>query len=194
MSYTIVTNQAEVMTILQNYTFHHELNRFRDYDKQQEAMRRAMGCNHGLMALALHDEAVVGYCIMLDPESDERWSQLDYLKMLGVIEVAPPFRNQRLGKNLLQALFKQVETEKHIVISLECCWHWDLTMTNGDPVQYMSMLKHVLKSVGFVEYQTSEPDISRYDVNFMMARVGREISVSQVSAFTSLAKEKRYLW
>ncbi|WP_318502960.1 hypothetical protein [Bacillus sp. T3] len=193
MSYTIITNQKDVVKTLEYCQFDHHLNRFRDPIKQQEAMCKAMETKQGKMALAVHNHSIVGYTIILEPETDERWRGLDFLKMLGVIEVAPRLRNQKVAKKLLQDLFSLEETEKSIVISLECCWHWDLKMTNGDPLQYRSMLKHVLESVGFQEFRTNEPDIACYDVNFMMARVGSEISIDQVNQFTKLAMDNRYL-
>lgn len=191
--YTIVTNQEDVRTILRDYQFDHNLNNFRDFDKQQTVMRLVMESNQGLMSLALSNQSIIGYAIILEPELDERWGQLDFLKILGVVEVAPNYRNQNVAKSLLQSLFLLKETEKFIVISLALCWHWDLSMTNGDSVKYMNMLKHVLGSVGFEEYRTNEPDIARYDVNFMTARVGKEISASQVNQFTNLAMDKRVL-
>ncbi|MGO4886349.1 GNAT family N-acetyltransferase [Anaerobacillus sp. MEB173] len=187
MSYTIITNQREILKILQKLHFHSNLNRFRDSDKQQEAMLIAMESDDVLMALALNNENIIGYAIILSPESDERWIRLNYLKMLGVIEVAPEFRNQKVGQKLLQALFRLAETENYIIISLEYCWHWDLDMTNGDPILYKNMLKHVLESVGFEEFHTNEPDIACYDVNFMMARVGSKITLSQLYDFANLA-------
>lgn len=193
MSYSIITNQEDVRNILQEYQYNHNLNRFRDSEKQQGAMRSVMESNQGLMALALYNHSIIGYTIILEPELDERWRQLDFLKMLGVIEVAPTFRNQKVAKKLLESLFLIEETENLIVISLELCWHWDLTMTNGDPVKYMNMLKHVLESVGFKEFRTNEPDIARYDVNFLMARVGSEISTNQVNTFAHLAMDKSWL-
>lgn len=193
MSYTIITNQKDVVKTLEDCQFNQHLNRFRDPKKQQEAMRKAMETHQGVLALAVNNDSIIGYTIILEPETDERWRQLDFLKMLGVIEVAPLMRNQKVAKKLLHALFSLEETEKSIVISLECCWHWDLKMTNGDPVQYMNILKNVLESAGFEEYITNEPDIACYDVNFMMARVGSEISISQVNQFTKLAMDTRYL-
>ncbi|WP_147535733.1 hypothetical protein [Bacillus marasmi] len=178
---------------MRDYQFDHNLNNFRDWDKQQKTMLSVMDSNQGLMSLALSHQTIIGYAIILEPEPDERWRQLDFIKILGVVEVAPNYRNQKVAQSLLQSLFLLQETEKFIVISLALCWHWDLSMTNGDSVKYMHMLKRVLGSVGFEEYETNEPDIARYDVNFMTARTGKNITTQQVNQFTNLAMNKRFL-
>jgi len=184
-----IYSRQQVIHTLTHLSFHQNLNRFREPDKQQKAMLKAMiSDDTTYMALAVHTNKIVGYAIVLPPEKDERWRKLSYLRMLGVIEVAPDYRGHKIGQTLLHNLFKHEELENIIVVSLEYCWHWDLSMTNGDPFPYMHMLKHVLQSSGFEEYETNEPDIACYDVNFLMARVGSRITKEQLNTFKNLAK------
>lgn len=184
-----IYKRAKALHTLRQFPFHKELNRFRDSHKQQEAMIQAMEIDEETyMSLALYENTIIGYTIVLPPELDERWQKLDYLKMLGVIEVAPAYRGLKIGQHLLNNLFQHPQLERYIVVSLEYCWHWDLAITDGDPYAYMRMLQHVLQSAGFQEYETNEPDIARYDVNFMMARVGKKMTTEQIEAFTKLAK------
>jgi len=184
-----VHKRTDVLQALRQYSFHHDLNRFREPQKQQEAMLKVMERDkETYMALVVHQNTIIGYTIVLPPEPNERWKKLNYLKVLGVIEISTAYRGHKIGQRLLQTLFKHSQLEDYIVVSLEYCWHWDLSMTDGDPFRYMNMLKHVLQSSGFQEYETNEPDIALYDVNFMMAKIGANIFNEQIEEFKKLAK------
>ncbi|MEW8987194.1 MAG: hypothetical protein AB2401_09370, partial [Bacillus sp. (in: firmicutes)] len=60
ISYTIVTNQEDVKTILRDYQFDQNLNNFRDWDKQQKTMLSVMDSNQGLMSLAISHQSIIG--------------------------------------------------------------------------------------------------------------------------------------
>ncbi|MDQ0215403.1 acetoin utilization protein AcuA [Oikeobacillus pervagus] len=184
----IVSDPEEVFRHLKYNHFHPDLNRFREAHHQQQTLTQVMETEQAFMALAIVDSQIIGYTIILSPEEEERWIKLDFLKVLGVIEVAPTFRNRSIAKKLLHSIFTQQELEHYIIISLEYCWHWDLKLTNGDPYLYRNMLRKVLESARFVEYKTNDPDIKASEVNFLMARIGKAITSEQVSQFIRLAK------
>ncbi|UII56783.1 GNAT family N-acetyltransferase [Cytobacillus spongiae] len=189
MKVELIKDQMEMKGRLQTIPFHEQLNRFRPAENQQMAMIKAIERGNAMMTLAVSGHYIVGYTIILPPEEDERWHKLPYLKMVGVMEVAPSFRNLGLGKRLIQGLFEEDEMVQSIIVSLEYCWHWDLGMTDGDPLPYSRILKNVLKSAEFIEFETTDPDIALYETNFMMARIGSSITAEQYQEFKKLAKQ-----
>jgi len=189
---TIILDRQDVLRELQTSRFHEQLDRFREAPRQQEALTNAFIVQQSWMSLAKSDGEIIGYAIILEPEEDERWTKLDYLKVLGVVEVAPGFRGKQVGKRILRALTEQYrELERYIVISLEYSWHWDVKSVGGDFLLYKRFLKKLLESAQFTEVKTNEPDILANEYNFMMARIGSEVTDEQIETFYQLAYPRR---
>lgn len=184
----LISLKNEVKERIQHDTFHPLLNRFRDADKQQAILREALfESNEVKLCLAVDKNTIIGYTVVLPPEKEERWSQLPFVRVLGVVEVAPLFRRGGLAKKLVQTITSFSCYEQKIIISLEYYWHWDLQMTDGDFILYGKMLRKMLQASRFEEISTDEPDIADYKQNFMMARIGRQITDEQLYQFLKLA-------
>lgn len=182
----IISQQDEVKHYMERSSFHPMLDRFRDADKQQAAMLSALS-DQVTLSIAVLGTEIVGYAIVLPPEKEERWSCYDYIKVLGVVEIAPPYRGNGLAKKLVKSVTSPDIIEKQIIVSIEYYWHWDLEMTDGDPHRYVLILKKMLQSAGFEEFETNDPDIAGYPYNFMMGRVGKEVTQEQLYEFVKLA-------
>ena len=188
----VLADRQIVLHELQTIRFHKQLDRFREAHKQQEALTKAFIAQQSWMSLAVLNGEIIGYAIILGPEEDERWTKLDYLKVLGVVEVAPGFRGKQVGKRILRALTgHHHELERYIVISLEYSWHWDVKSVGGNFLLYKRFLKKLLESAGFSEVATNDPDILASEYNFMMARVGERVTDEQIHKFLQLAKSRR---
>lgn len=182
----IVSIQDEVLKQMKSATFHLSLDRFRDPDQQQRVLLEALS-PEVVMCLAVKQQEIVGYTIVLRPEPEERWAKLDFIRVLGVIEVAPSYRGKGLAKQLVYQVTSPPQFDDKIIVSLEYYWHWDLQSTAGDMNRYQVMLKSLLSWSGFEEYPTTDPDIAGYSYNFMMARIGKHVTNGQLRQFIKLA-------
>lgn len=183
---SIVSERDKVKFYLEKYSFHPLLNRFREAKEQQAKLTKILN-DENRVCVAQAEGKIIGYTLILPPEENERWSLLDYIKVLGVLEVTPPYRGKGVAKNLLEEIVKDSNIENCIILSLEYAWHWDLDMVGGDIELYKSLLKGVLSAAQFVETKTDDPDIFHYKHNFMMARFGQEITSDQLNQFMKLA-------
>lgn len=184
----VIMGRDKVSNGLQQYSFHPLLQRFRAAEEQHDALMKALIEDKEVqMALAVINEGIVGYTLILQPETNERWSLLEYIKVLGAIEVADPYRQKGLAKKLIHAVCSDPFIEDYIVLSLEYAWHWDLKIVNWEIDLYKQFLKELLESEKFKETTTDEPDIAYYKHNFMMARIGRNITSDQINEFMKLA-------
>ncbi|MDV2886741.1 hypothetical protein RYX45_16230 [Alkalihalophilus pseudofirmus] len=173
---SVTADRPLVGKLLQKYRFHDGLRQFRLPSEQQLAMLNAFQTLDVNLALAYTEELIVGYALILSPEPYERWVKMKEIRVLGVVEVAPPYRNQQAASSLLTALLNEGDR-----------WHWDLASVNGDSSLYKKLLQKLLMKGGFEEVLTNEPDIMNYHDNFMMVRFGRDVSSEIVKRFLELS-------
>ncbi|MEB1806057.1 MAG: GNAT family N-acetyltransferase [Bacillaceae bacterium] len=171
---------------MRDYPFHPALNRFREAKEQQEALLATLE-KGSRICIATDKDWIVGYTLILDPEENERWRALPYIKVLGAIEVAPTYRSEGIAKKLLQGICDEPQIEQFIILSIEYAWHWDLRMVDGDIQLYKALLKRLLQTQQFNETVTDDPDVAQYKHNFMMARYGDRVSSDQINQFMRLA-------
>jgi acetoin utilization protein AcuA len=173
------------------YPFHPGLSCFREPDEQHEYLQDSLLNQPVQISLAIHNGKVIGYANLVPPEQDERWGTLPYVVMMGALEVAPAYRQQKVAHRILQHLFSHATTIEHqIVLALEYYWHWDIKTNGLDVYEYKRMLKALLSSAGMEEVYTDDPDICSHSANFAMARIGRNISSQQMQQFFYLANPR----
>lgn len=166
------------------YPLHPGLTCFGGPDEQHSRLQGLLAEPYTQVCIAIHEEEVIGYATLLSPEPVERWSLLSYVRVMGVLEVSPPYRGQQIARSILQRLFRDDEDiERRIVLAFEYYWHWDLKNSGLDVYEYKSMLKQLLMSSGMEEVYPDDPDIHAHAANFAMARIGREISTEQMQRF-----------
>ncbi|MFV8829132.1 GNAT family N-acetyltransferase [Alkalihalobacterium sp. APHAB7] len=181
-----ISDVHSINKYMRNYPFHPSLNRFREAKEQQEALLATLE-KGSQICIAMDKEWIVGYTLILDPEKNERWSVLPYIKVLGAIEVAPSYRSGGIAKKLIQSIFDDPQIEQFIILSIEYAWHWDLPMVDGNIHLYKALLKRLLQTQQFNETVTDDPDVAQYKHNFMMARFGKGVSSDQINQFIRLA-------
>lgn len=181
------SEREQVKEHLVRYPFHPDLKQFREASEQQKVLKETLENEKTHLAIAFTDSCIIGYAILLPPDSFLRWSTYSFIYELGALEVIPDYRGCGVAKQLLHNLFSHRNVEDKIVIALEYYWHWDLSNQIVSPYRYKAMLHHVLSSVDFVEIKTDEEDIVFNPINFMMARFGQNVPFKQVEQFLQLS-------
>lgn len=130
------------------------------------------------VTLALSDgNLIIGFGVLAYPDSNERWAQLQPRVMMEVkaIEVSRQWRAFGLGYGILEMLLGHPGVEDKIVYMVGYSWTWDLDGTKKTAQQYRRMLIKLFEPLGFLEYQTNEPNICLKPENIFMGRVGKNV-------------------
>jgi acetoin utilization protein AcuA len=174
-----------------NFSFHPELNSFRTAKEQENILMRLIQANEISLSIAVEDSQVIGYAVLLLPDSMDRWSKLPFVTLLGALEVAKSYRNKRVAFTVLEHLFSNYKSlEEEIIIALEYYWHWDIGSDKQEVLTYKNGLKRLLGSFDMEVVYTDDPDIQSHWANFMMARIGKKITSEQLQKFLFLANPK----
>jgi acetoin utilization protein AcuA len=112
-----------------------------------------------------------------------RWQSIPQVRELGAVEVAAPFRNLGIARQLMQAFAQGDRLESYIVIGEALSWHWDVGGAGNDPWEYRRRLCRLLESAGFRRFATNAPDVACNAVNFLAARIGGATTACARRAF-----------
>ncbi|MDD3653498.1 MAG: GNAT family N-acetyltransferase [Desulfotomaculaceae bacterium] len=175
--------QAE---LLEKMHLNKGLTSFRPPDKQLEALIKISNLPEGMIYTARNDEEIIGYLTFHYPSKYSRWSKHPRVLELGGIEVSPDWRRKGVGSALLEEAFANPIVENYIVVAIEFCWHWDLRRTNLGLSSYRKMMIDTFKKVGLEKYATDDPDITEEPANVFAARIGKNVSLQDVSLFESM--------
>ncbi len=169
------------------------LRAFRPAWRQKEALVEIAGLEDSWVVCACQGETIIGYITFHPPGEFERWGRagISEILELGAIEVAPGYRNIRLGREMMQLAFADPVMEKYIVISTEYYWHWDLDGTGLTVWEYQNVMSRLMESVGMVKRDTDEQEISAHPANMLMVRVGSTVSAEATEAFEKLLFRKK---
>jgi len=177
--------------VLSGLAMNRMLDNFRKPERQKEALIQIAGLDPGLVFIARCEDEIVGYVTFVRPDPYTRWSKHSRTLELGAVEVSPEWRRCYVGSRLLQAAFACPLLEDWIVITLEYCWHWDLTGTNLETWEYRNMLTKLFGRAGLAVKRTDDPDILEHPANLMMARVGRRVPLLDAVAFEAMLIENK---
>lgn len=172
------------------------LTAFRRPHQQQKAIAGIAALPEGRVILAVHEETIIGYVTFLYPDPMERWSQanMENLIELGAIEVAPRFRHQHVGEDMIALAFLDDAMEDYIVFTTEYYWHWDLKGTGLDVWAYRKIMEKVMASAGLQWFATDDPEICSHPANCMMARIGSRVSLDSIEAFDRIRFQNRSMY
>ena len=145
----------------------------------------------GTITVALLEGALIGYAADLPfapvewngQRISRRWEAIPEVRELGAVEVAAPFRNRGVARQLMQAFAEGDRLDPYIVIGEALSWHWDVAAAGNDPWEYRRRLSRLLKSAGFQRFATDEPDVTYHPANFLAARIGAATAASSRRAF-----------
>ncbi|HWK23780.1 MAG TPA: GNAT family N-acetyltransferase [Ureibacillus sp.] len=181
---------------LEKYTFHEDLVAFRPSKQQHKALVEIAKLKEGRITIIRNGETVVGYVTFLYPDPLESWSEdhIENMIELGAIEVIPSYRENGIGKKLLEVSFMDDAMEDYLVITTEYYWHWDLKGTGLNVWDYRKMMERLMQHVNFEYYATDDPEITSHPANCLMARVGKRVNSNTIERFDQLRFRKRFMY
>lgn len=181
---------------LKEYTFHEGLTAFRRPEEQKEALIGIAELEEGRIIIARENETIIGYCTYHYPDPLERWSEgnMENLLELGAIEVAPPYRGQAIGKQLLTLSMLDDKMEDYIIITTEYYWHWDLRGTGLNVWEYRKVMEKMMGAGGLVWFATDDPEICSHPANCLMVRIGKRIQQDSIERFDRLRFMNRFMY
>ncbi|MFP4913953.1 N-acetyltransferase [Staphylococcus coagulans] len=181
---------------LQTMTFDEGLDAFRIPIAQFEAIQDISSLDEGRIYIIRKAKHIIGYVTYLYPYPMERWStgNLPYLLELGAIEISLPYRGLGLGNALLKVSTRSPEFENYIVITTEYYWHWDLKNSGLDVFEYKKLMQAMMSHGGLEVFATDDPEITSHPANCLMARIGKNITVDQMTEFDNIRFMNRFFF
>ncbi|QPA25199.1 GNAT family N-acetyltransferase [Mammaliicoccus fleurettii] len=181
---------------LQTMTFDEGLDAFRIPIAQFEAIQDISTLDEGRIYIIRKAQHIIGYVTYLYPDPMERWSTGNhpYLLELGAIEISLPYRGLGLGNALLKVSTRSPEFEDYIVITTEYYWHWDLKNSGLDVFEYKKLMQAMMSHGGLEVFATDDPEITSHPANCLMARIGKNITVDQMTEFDNIRFMNRFFF
>jgi acetoin utilization protein AcuA len=167
------------------------LGRFAHYSsiiQKFEVFEKVVEKDDGRLGLALiNDKVLVGYVAGWRPPENDRWSALgDLMYELGAIEVSRNYRGLGLANLLFDSIMDDDFFEDKICYMNGFSWHWDLEGARLTMPEYRRMMVNFIKSNGFKEQYTNEPNVAMREENFFAVRIGSQVSEEDIRKFKNL--------
>jgi GNAT superfamily N-acetyltransferase len=99
------------------------------------------------------------------------------------IEVSSDWRGSGLGRHLLAFALELDALEEMILFAMGLSWHWDTEGLGISIGRYRKLIARLFESQGFVEHETTEPNISMEPGNILLVRVGKNVDEYTVRRF-----------
>ena len=99
------------------------------------------------------------------------------------IEVSSRWRGLDIARTLLAFALEFDMLEHVILVAVGLSWHWDIEGLGMSPFHYRQVIAQLFASQGFVEYDTTEPNISMEPANILLARIGNRVDQQHVTQF-----------
>ncbi len=173
---------------------HPAIDMFRPAAKQHQALigiaRDAQSC----VSVAVDESRMVAYAAFHPPSDVESWGEdrTGRIIELGAVEVAPPYRGQRLAERLLAASFEGGRFEDTVVFATMYVWHYDLKRTGLNDFAYKRLLERLYRSAGFETFNTADAEVRSSSANQLMARIGTHADPAVVEEFHRLRTRPRF--
>jgi hypothetical protein len=113
---------------------------------------------------------------------DAWWEGLQHVYELGG-EVSTHWRRLGIARQMLCFALKLDVVEEMILLAMGLSWHWDTEGLGLSRYRYRELLAQVLAPFGFVEYLTSEPNISMDPANILLVRIGSRVDPYTMNQF-----------
>ena len=133
------------------------------------------------LALAHTTGGVIVGEVTLAP-GDEWWDGLENVYEVA-IEVSSNWRGLGIARNLLAFALELDALEDIILFAMGLSWHWDTEGLGLNAYRYRELISRLFAAEGFVEYPTTEPNISMEPANILVARIGKRVDPRVVSQF-----------
>jgi acetoin utilization deacetylase AcuC-like enzyme len=106
--------------------------------------------------------------------ADSWWEGVDNLYEIA-IEVSANWRGLQIAQEMLTFALELDAREDMIFFAIGLSWHWDAEGLGISMHHYRELIKHLFGTQGFVEYSTTEPNVSMEPTNVLVARIGSRI-------------------
>ncbi len=113
---------------------------------------------------------------------DAWWEGLDNVYEVA-IEVSSNWRGQGVAKQLLAFALELDALEDMILFAEGLSWHWDIEGLGLSIYRYRELIAHLFATQGFMEYPTTEPNISMEPANILLVRVGSRVDQQVATRF-----------
>ena len=167
---------------IRQYTFDPQFQHYQNYKSlytRRQSLEDNAGCPDANIVLAVAaPENIIGFGVLAYPEPDERWAELGpkIMMEIKVIEVCRNWRSFGIAPRIMKMILAHSQIEEKIIYLVGYSWTWDLAGTDMNARQYRERLIDLYRAHGFQEYQTNEPNVCLKPENFLMCRIGKNIS------------------
>lgn len=174
---------------IKRYTLDKQFGITEDYKPlytQRKSLEKIAEQADANVVLALEaTDRIIGFSVLADPDPQERWTQLGPGIMMEVkaIEVSRSWRSVGIAPRMLKVLLEHPRIEEMIVYLVGYSWTWDLKGTRKSAEVYRQTLINIFEPFGFRQYETNEPNVCLKPENFLMGRIGSNVSVQMRDRF-----------
>lgn len=126
--------------------------------------------------------AIVGQ-VTIAP-ADEWWEGIENLYEVA-IEVSSDWRGVGIARNMLAFALELDALEDMILFAIGLSWHWDTESLGISVYRYRELISRLFGSQGFIEYPTTEPNVSMEPSNVLLARIGKRVDKRTANQFLS---------
>ncbi len=116
--------------------------------------------------------------------ADAWWEGIDNIYEVA-IEVSSNWRGLGIAQHMLAFALELDALEDMILFAIGLSWHWDIEGIGISVFRYRQLIARLFASQGFVEYPTTEPNVSMEPANVLLARVGKRVDQRVASQFYS---------
>jgi hypothetical protein len=88
-----------------------------------------------------------------------------------------------ISKGLLAFALELDALEDMILFAIGLSWHWDVEGLGITVYRYRQLIASLFASQNFVEYPTTEPNVSMEPGNILLARIGSRVDQRVASQF-----------
>jgi acetoin utilization protein AcuA len=148
------------------------------YTRRQSLEDNAGGSDANVVLAVAEPENIIGFAVLAYPNPDERWTELGPKIMMEIkaIEVCRKWRSVGIAPRMMKMMLVYPHIEDKIIYLVGYSWTWDLSGTDMTARRYRETLIDLFRPHGFQEYETNEPNVCLKPENFLMCRIGKNIS------------------
>ncbi len=114
--------------------------------------------------------------------ADEWWEGIESLYEVA-IEVSTNWRGCGIARNMLSFALELDALEDMIFFAIGLSWHWDAEDLGISLYRYRQLITHLFSTQGFVEYPTTEPNVSMEPANVLLVRIGKRVDKRVANQF-----------
>jgi hypothetical protein len=113
---------------------------------------------------------------------DTWWEGIDNVYEVA-IEVSSNWRGHSIARHMLAFALELDALEDMILFAAGLSWHWDMEGLGITAHRYRELIAHLFATQSFVEYPTTEPNVSMEAANILLVRIGTRVDQRVVTQF-----------